>query len=66
MKKFVVFIIFLFFSIISVNASIKANTIRELRSELSALKETKKKNDNAKAKTQSEINASCTQSSQMD
>lgn len=48
----------LMFSCVAVNASSKANTIAELRGELSALKATKKANDNKKNKTQNEINKS--------
>ena len=46
------------YSIVVANAASNANTISELRSELSKLKETKRINDNKKYKTQSEINAS--------
>ena len=46
------------YTFISANAASKANTISELRGELSNLKETKRINDNKKAKTQSEINKS--------
>jgi len=46
------------YSFVVANASSKANTIAELRNELSALKETKRINDNKKNKTQSEINES--------
>lgn len=50
--------LFITYTFISANASSKANTIAELRSELNALKVTKQANDNKKNKTQSEINAS--------
>lgn len=56
--KFLVISIFISYTFIYANAASKANTINELRGELNALKATKKKNDNAKAKTQSEINKS--------
>jgi len=49
--------IFVLHTFITANAASRANTLRELRSELNALKETKRKNDSAKNKTQSEINA---------
>ena len=65
MKKYIIKIvsiiiisIFISYTFVSTNAASKANTINELKSELNALKETKRKNDNAKAKTQSEINKS--------
>lgn len=49
---------FITYTFISANASSKANTLAELRSELNALKATKQANDNKKSKTQDEINAS--------
>ena len=65
MKKYVKKIIyivvisaFIGYTFLNVNASSKANTINELKGELNALKETKRRNDNKKAKTQSEIRES--------
>lgn len=65
MKKVVRNIVFIFiisvfigYTFLNVTASSKANTINELKGELSALKETKRRNDNKKAKTQSEIRES--------
>lgn len=65
MKKFVnrlvclVFTsVFIFNTFVIANASSKANTLAELRSELSALKATKKENETKKNKTQSEISQS--------
>ncbi len=51
-------LMFSFYTIIYTNASSKANTIAELRKELSQLKSKKSQNDTAKSKTQSEINSS--------
>ncbi len=65
MKKYVKRIICLLFVIgfvsytfVVASASSKANTIAELRGELSALKATKKANDNKKNKTKNEISES--------
>lgn len=65
MKKFSKLIIvclliisLIFAGIKDTNASTNANTLSELRKELSALKQKKQNNDNAKKKTQSEINKS--------
>jgi len=62
MMKKVILYLCVIISILSININVfaasKANTIRELRSELNALKETKRINDNKKNKTQSEINKS--------
>lgn len=52
------FSVFIGYTFISTNAASKANSINELKGELNALKETKRKNDNAKKKTQSEIRES--------
>lgn len=51
-------IIFVTYTFITPNAASKAKTIKELRSELQVLKNTKKTNENKKNKTQSEINSS--------
>lgn len=59
MKKIVVLLISvcLIFSGFSVNAGTKANTIKELRNELNALKTKKMNNQKEKDKTQGEINS---------
>lgn len=65
MKKFVnklvclvITSVFISYTFVIANASSKANTLAELRSELSALKATKKANETMKSKTQSEISKS--------
>jgi len=60
MKKLVIILlsILLVFPSIYVNAASKANTIKELRSELQGLKNKKKENQKAKDKTQGEITSS--------
>ena len=60
MKKIGILIILLscIITFTNVNAASKANTIKELRGELSALKQKKKKNQSEKDRTQGEINSS--------
>lgn len=58
MKKFIIVLLSLCLLVPSVNAGTKANTIKELRSELSGLKNKKAANQKAKEKTQGEINSS--------
>lgn len=55
---FVFIVVFVSYTFVVANAASKANTIAELRSELSALKSTKKANETKKNKTQSEITQS--------
>ena len=57
MKKIltILLIFCLFIPILEPNAASKANTIKELRNELSALKQKKKNNENSKYQTQKEI-----------
>ena len=50
--------LFITYTFTIANAATKAKTIKELRSELSALKSTKKENENKKNKTKSEISKS--------
>ena len=56
MRKLIILLLIIF--PLCVNAASKANSISELRGELSALKTTKRENENKKNKTQNEINKS--------
>ena len=57
-KVYILLIVLCLFSFLDVSAASKANTIKELRGELSALKQKKKNNQAQKDKTQGEINSS--------
>lgn len=58
MKKFLIILLSLCLFLPNVNAASKANTIKELRSELSGLKNKKAANQKAKDQTQGQINSS--------
>ena len=58
MKKYIILILLFVLSIFPVSAATKANSIKELRGELSALKQKKANNESSKRQTQSQINSS--------
>ena len=58
MKKYIILILLFVLSISPVSAATKANSIKELRGELSALKQKKANNESSKRQTQNQINSS--------